>query len=159
MAKQAKAPGIRIDVDMTARSFTAAVKQGDKVLDNETFYMADLPEAILAELELRGAAAVLGQRASEAKGDAIAKLESFRSTWASWEDGKYRKDREVGARTVAPIIEVLAKVKKADTGAVQKSWSKLSEEQQEALKKKFSAECEAILEARSKADVDLDDLI
>ena len=156
-----KTQGIKVDVDVDARSFDISVRDGKKIVRTETFYIADLPEAIQNRLMVQGAPTILGQRASDIKADPDAKLDRIMEVWEHWSNtGEWDMPREGGTRQVAPIFEVLAKVTDTSVAAVQKSWAKYPEEGRDKLRAKYAKEIEAVKKARENSEtVDLDGLI
>lgn len=158
---------LRVAVDVEARSFTVSVwrthkmvkgertllpEKEQEMLDSETFYLADLPDEILAVLSLKGPAAILGQRTSTIKDDPLAKLVGMRSCWRDWEAGQYEKTRVAGPRLTPAIIEVLAEVTGSSIGSTQKQWNALSEATQKTLRTKYAEQVEALEAERASGE-------
>lgn len=158
MAKVIKA-GLKVEIDEVQEIVTITAREGDTVLDRSMYDVTDLPADIRNKILLKGCATILQQRASDIKEDPEAKLMKMDEVFEMWKEGQYEAKREGGARTVAPIIEVLATKKGASTASVQKSWAKLSDEQKKAIEAKFADEVKAVKEAREGTEVDLTDLV
>jgi hypothetical protein len=156
-----KTQGIKVDVNVESQSFAVSVRDGKSITRTETFYIADLPDAIKARLQVQGAPTILGQRASDIKGDPDAKLDRMMEVWDFWSDkGEWELPREGGTRQVSPIIEVLAEKTGATIAAVQKSWAKYPEASRDKLLAKYAKEIEAVKLARESSDeVNLDELM
>jgi len=136
------------------------VKEGDNVLAQTPFDWESVEEGIQDRLKLHGLSTILQQRTSDIKENPLEKLAAMEEVFSRFAEGIWAKERTVGARTVPAIVEVLAELKGADVGVVQKSWSKLSTDQKDAIKTKYADDV-ARMEAKRAAseEVDLTDLV
>jgi len=159
MPKQIKL-GLRPKLDVEAMAVTVRVMDGKVEKQATTFNWADVDGEIQKQLSLAGLSTVLQQRCSGIKEDPVAKLDAMDEVFALWMDGEWAKEREGGARLVAPIIEVLAGLKKASIADVQKSWAKLDKDVQAAIAKKHATRVKEIEEQRARETevVDLTDM-
>ena len=135
------------------------VKEGDEVLAKDTFDWYALPLHIQNKISLHGLSTLLQQRTSDIKQNPLGKLDAMSEVYERLAEGEWNKERQAGARQVPAIVEVLAKIKGADIGSVQKAYAGLEDEQKDALKEKYADDIAKIEAGRNSAEVSLDDLL
>lgn len=152
--------GLRPKLEVESMSVDMRVMDGKTLKESRVFDWADIDEAIQQQLKLAGLSTVLQQRTSDVKADPVGKLAAMIEVFDRFVDGEWAKEREGGARIVAPIIEVLADLKGVTEAAIQKSWAKQDDAFKEAVLKKYAAEIEAVVAKREASEeIELDDLI
>jgi hypothetical protein len=153
--------GLRPTLDVEAMTVTMNVVDGKKkVIDSSVYHWADVPAENQTKLSLAGLSTVMQQRGSSIKEDPVAKLAYMDEVFEMFCEGRWEKEREGGARLVAPIIEVLAGLKGTTEAVIQKSWAKYDDEFKASIIEKYSDEIDAVKAKRAEAEeVDLDDLL
>jgi hypothetical protein len=151
--------GLRPELDVKSMSVTMRVMEGKEQKGQQIFHWADIDPEIQDQLKLAGLSTVLQQRTSDVKADPLQKVVEMIDVFGRFMIGEWAKEREGGARLVAPIIEVLATLKEVPEAAIQKSWAKQTDEFKEAVLKKYATEIEAVVTKRADAEeVDISDL-
>ena len=125
------------------------------------YHIAELPQSILDQFLPTGIATNLQQRVSDdAPGDPVGKLDFMDGYWETWKSGEWSK--KAGTRTrsiVEPEVQALWNVQKKaaeakgevydmDIGVIQKSWRETDAAVQEALRKAYAVEIQAVIDAR-----------
>ena len=152
--------GLRPALDVESMSIDMRVMEGKEVIDHEVFNWADVDPKIQDQLKLAGLSTVLQQRTSDVKADPVNKLNAMVVVFERFTEGEWAKEREGGARVVAPVIEVMATLKGVTEAVIQKSWSKQSDEFKDAVMKKYAAEIDEVITKRAASEeVDLTDLV
>lgn len=124
----------------------------------KTFLWNDLPDDIQEAISLYGIGKVLQDRNSQVPAEQ--KMEAFDRTWEQLCNGIWKAERQVGARFLPAVIEVIAKRKDCSVAAAQAAYRALDEDQRTVLKSKLSKQIQEVEAARAaQTEVDLDDLI
>ena len=153
MAKAKDAAGLKVVISEDLTQFTHQVREPDGTISREvTFDLIDLPQEIRERCMVQGASTILQQRVSDIKTGVDDKIDAELIVWERWCDGEWEMERTGGTRTVPAIIEVLAEIKKATVGQIQKSWSKLDKEARDKYLAKYAEEIKAFEAKRAESD-------
>jgi len=153
MAKVKDAAGLKVVIDVDALTFTHNVREPDGFISRSaTFKVGSLPDDIKYRLLVQGASTILQQRVSDIKTGVSDKIDAESIVFGRWMEGEFEAERQGGTRTVPAIIEVLADVKKATVGQVQKAWAKLDKEARDKYLVKYASEIKTLEAQRAESD-------
>lgn len=158
--------GLRVELDTENNrvGITVRKREGDDfaIVESETFNVGDVHDDLQANVACYGLSKVLQDRTSDTKAGPD-KLAAMREVMAQLAAGTWEKERAVGAPTVSPEVEALARIKNASIPDIQRALKKFTPEQREKV---LSNEAVAKLadeiraeRASSTSEVDVSDLL
>jgi hypothetical protein len=158
--------GLRVDLKTEDEAVEIIVrkKEGEDfaVVENETFNASDVHDDLKGHIVCYGLSKILQDRTSDTKAGPD-KLAAMREVMAQLSAGTWEKERAVGAPTVSPEVEALARIKNASIPDIQRALKKFTPEQREKVlsNDKVVALADEIRRDRasSQSEVDVTDLL
>jgi hypothetical protein len=148
----------RVEIDEVKQEVRYFTRADDTL--QQTFKADDLPEHIRNMLAIRGIKVTMEERCSSIPAAAIqSSMDGRTAVWETWCSGEWGKKRKGGGATVRIEIQAIADLKSVSVAAIRKQLK----DNPELAQKLFSSEKVQAkvreLEAASREDVDLDDLL
>jgi hypothetical protein len=160
-----KKSNIGFSFDWKSNVLTASANEGSgddrEQLASRTFDIAALPVEVRDRLSQHGLQTLLQQRVSQVPVDNyVERLDAMVGVYDRLEAGEWEAERQVGARTISPEVELIMQLKKCAAADAGKAFKALTAEQQMAFKTKYADKLAAIRESRKEAaPVDLTDVL